>query len=59
MIAWLALHWTDVMLHLGLDVSGGLTLRCAMGMCDHPRHQAAVWMVGALVISVSTVALIG
>lgn len=59
MMAWLAVHWVDVLLHLALDLSGGLTLKCAMGMCEHPRHQMAVWMLGAILISVSTVALVG
>lgn len=59
MIAWLATHLLDVILHLGLDVTGGLTLRCAMGMCQHKRHQYIVWGIGCVLISLSTVALIG
>ena len=59
MIGWVAVHWFDILLHLGLDLSGGITLKCAMGMCDHPRHQYAVWVLGALLISISTVALVG
>lgn len=58
-MAWIATHWIDVLAHLGLDLSGGITLRCAMGMCSHRRHQMAVWVVGAMLISVSTVWLIG
>lgn len=53
------IHWLDVLLHLGLDLSGGLTLRCAMGMCGHKHHQYIVWVIGAIIISISTVALIG
>lgn len=59
MIAWLAIHWLDVLLHLCLDVSGGVTLRCAMGVCEHKHHQMAVWLLGCILISVSTVALVG
>lgn len=59
MISWIAIHWMDILLHLGLDLSGGLTLRCAIGMCAHKRHQYLVWMMGAILVSISTVALIG
>lgn len=59
MIAWLTIHWLDVLLHLGLDLTGGVTLKCAMGMCEHPRHQMALWIIGAMLISVATVVLIG
>ncbi len=58
-MAWLALHWTDILFHLGLDLSGGFTLRCAMGMCAHKHHQYIVWIIGAIIISISTVILIG
>ena len=58
-MTWIAMHWTDVLLHLGLDISGGISLRCAMGICEHKRHQYAAWMLGSLLISTSTVAVIG
>lgn len=58
-MTWIAAHWIDVLLHLGLDLSGGVTLKCAMGMCKHPHHQLAVWIAGAMLVSISTVALIG
>lgn len=56
---WLTIHWFDVLLHLGLDLTGGLTLKCAMGMCEHKRHQYIAWFVGSLLISLSTVIMIG
>jgi hypothetical protein len=59
MIGWMAIHWTDVLLHLGLDLSGGFSLRCAMGMCDHKHHQYIAWGVGSMLLSISTVALVG
>lgn len=58
-MAWIAIHWTDVLLHLGLDLSGGFSLKCATGMCEHKRHQYAAWVFGSLLISLSTVALVG
>lgn len=58
-MTWLALHWADVAAHLGLDLSGGLSLKCAVGMCDHKRHQYALWLLGSILISISTVAVIG
>lgn len=58
-MAFILSHWTDILLHLGLDLSGGFTLKCALGMCEHKHHQYAVWFAGSVLISVSTVALIG
>lgn len=59
MATWIALHWTDILLHLGLDLTGGLTLRCAMGMCEHRRHQIAVWVTLGIIFSMLTVYLVG
>lgn len=59
MTAWIALHWVDVLLHLILDVSGGISLRCAMGLCDHTLHRYLVWGIFAIIFSVATVAIIG
>jgi hypothetical protein len=58
-VVWIMTHWLDVLLHLGLDLTGGFTLKCAIGMCNHPRHQYAVWITGAILLSISTVWLIG
>lgn len=58
-MTWLVGHWVDVLLHLGLDLTGGLTLRCMVGMCKHKRHQLAAWVALSMIVSVSTVALIG
>lgn len=58
-LTWLTIHWADVLMHLGLDLSGGVTLKCAMGMCPHKRHQYTVWLIGAIILSTTTVALIG
>lgn len=59
MLEFFAAHWLDVLLHLGLDLSGGITLKCAMGMCEHKRHQYTVWVFGAIFLSCLTVWLIG
>lgn len=56
---WLEAHWLDVLLHLALDITGGLTLKCVIGMCDHKRHQAIVFIALSTLISLSTVRLIG
>lgn len=58
-MAWVIAHWTDIMFHLGLDLSGGFTLKCAMGMCEHKHHQYILWGIGALIISVVTVIFLG
>lgn len=49
----------DILIHYGLDITGGLTLTCLMGMCEHKRHQYAVWLVVGLLISIVTVHLVG
>lgn len=59
MLTWFEVHWLDVLLHLALDITGGLTLRCVIGMCDHKRHQAIVFIALSIMVSLSTVALIG
>lgn len=58
-MAWLAVHWFDILVHLGLDLTGGFTLRCAMGMCKHKHHQYILWGIGAVIFSIGTVYLIG
>lgn len=58
-MTWLITHWIDCLLHLGLDLTGGLTLRCVMGMCEHKHHQYAAWGIMSVIFSISTVALIG
>jgi hypothetical protein len=58
-MTWLALHWTDVLFHLGLDLTGGASLKCAVGMCEHRRHQIAAWLSMGLFFSILTVYLIG
>lgn len=59
MITWLALHWIDLLVHLSLDVTGGLTLRCVMGLCQHKRHQYMAWALFSILFSISTVMLVG
>lgn len=59
MIAWIATHYFDVLIHLALDLTGGFTLRCAMGMCHHKAHQYIVWITFAVLFSITTVILVG
>jgi hypothetical protein len=40
-------------------MSGGFTLKCAMGMCKHKHHQYIVWVIGALIVSIGTVMIVG
>mgnify|MGYP000919509777 CR=1 FL=1 len=58
-MAWVIAHWPDIAFHLGLDLSGGFTLKCAMGMCKHKHHQYIVWVIGALIVSIGTVMIVG
>lgn len=59
MVAFVTAHWADIMFHLGLDLTGGITLRCAMGMCKHKVHQYMVWGVVAIIVSIATVYFVG
>ena len=59
MITWLVAHWFEILVHLGLDITGGITLRCTMGLCKHKHHQIMAFMAFSIIISVATVALIG
>lgn len=58
-MAWVMTHWIDILIHLGLDLTGGVTLRCAMGVCEHKHHQYIVWGIGAMIVSIVTVILVG
>jgi hypothetical protein len=56
----------DVGIHLGLESCGAVTLRCALGLCQHVHHehrrkaaQAAIWAAVAIPSSILTVALVG
>lgn len=59
MVAWLAVHWLDVLFHLGIDLTGGFTLKCAIGMCEHRRHQIMTWLSLGVMFSILTVYVIG
>lgn len=52
-------EWFDIFVHMGLEAIGGLVLALALGWCNHRRHQAIVWVLGAFVFSVLTVNLVG
>jgi hypothetical protein len=49
----------DVLLHFGLEALGALGLRCAVGLCRHRLHRAAVWASFGLLTSAITVTVIG
>lgn len=59
MTAWMVAHWVEVLLHLGIDATGAVSLRCVMGLCKHKHHQVMAWATFALIFSIATVALIG
>jgi hypothetical protein len=49
----------DVLLHFGLEATGALGLRCALGVCRRPAHRVAVWVPFGLLTSWLTVTLLG
>jgi hypothetical protein len=49
----------SVVLHLVLEATGAVALRCALGLCKHTHHRVAAWAVIAIPMSIITVHLVG
>jgi hypothetical protein len=53
---------SDVVLHLMLELMGGLTLRCFIGRCTHNHHRAVRWtglFLVNLLLAITTVIIVG
>lgn len=51
--------WVDYAVHFGVDVLGTLTTLYAQRFCHHRWHQFLVWFGLALLVTFSTVNLVG
>ncbi|MBA3301404.1 MAG: hypothetical protein H0T15_05995 [Thermoleophilaceae bacterium] len=51
--------WLDYVVHFGLDVAGTLATLYAQNFCKHRWHQVTIWLALSLLITVTTVNLVG
>jgi hypothetical protein len=51
--------WLDYSVHFGIDVLATLATLYAQRFCHHPRHQFLVWLGLSVVVTVTTVNLVG
>jgi hypothetical protein len=51
--------WVDYSVHFGIDVLATLATLYAQRFCRHPRHQFLVWLALSVVVTFSTVNLVG
>jgi hypothetical protein len=52
-------EWFDYAAHFGIDVLATLATLYAQRFCHHRRHQVLVWLGLSLVVTVTTVNLVG
>ncbi len=59
MLAALSVHWVDYAVHFGVDVLGTLVTLYAQRFCQHQWHQFLVWFALSVLVTFSTVNLVG
>ena len=55
----LSTDWVDYGVHFAVDVLATVSTLYAQRFCQHRWHQVAVWLVLAVVVTVTTVNLVG
>ncbi len=55
----LATDWVDYAVHFGVDVLGTLATLYAQRYCQHRTHQVLVWLALSVLVTVTTVNLVG
>jgi hypothetical protein len=55
----LSRDWYDYAVHFGIDVLATMATLYAQRFCHHRWHQFSVWLALSLVVTVSTVNLVG
>lgn len=59
-LAWeLSRDWVDYAVHFGVDVAGTLATLYAQRFCHHLWHQVLIWAGLSIVVTVTTVNLVG
>jgi hypothetical protein len=51
--------WIDYAVHFGVDVGGTLATLYAQRFCHHRRHQVLLWLALSVLVTVTTVNLVG
>ncbi len=51
--------WVDYGVHFGVDVAGTLATLYALRFCEHTWHQFLVWLALSILVTVTTVNLVG
>ena len=52
-------NWVDYAVHFGVDVAGSLATLYAQRYCRHRIHQVLLWLALSLLVTVTTVNLVG
>ena len=55
----LSTEWVDYAVHFGIDVLATLATLYAQRFCEHRWHQVLVWLALSLVVTFTTVNLVG
>lgn len=56
---FLSTDWVDYGLHFAIDVLASLATLYAQRFCNHRWHQISIWLALSLVVTFSTVNLVG
>lgn len=55
----LSRDWVDYVAHFGIDVGGSLAVLYAQRFCHHRWHQFLIWFGLSILVTVTTVNLVG
>ena len=55
----LSTDWVDYAVHFGVDVAGTLATLWAQRFCKHRHHQILLWFALSVLVTVTTVNLVG
>ena len=58
-MAAISTDWFDYAVHFGIDVLASLATVYALRFCDHGWHRFLVWLSLSLVVTFTTVNLVG
>jgi hypothetical protein len=55
----LSTDWVDYTVHFGVDVAGSLAVLYAQRYCHHRWHQFLIWFGLSILVTATTVNLVG
>ena len=59
LVAQLSTDWPDYAAHFTVDVLGSIATLYAQRYCRHRHHQVLVWLALSILVTVTTVNLVG